>query len=168
MMVKTKHTARKYVRGTSIRASRRGGSDDSQEEQRPCKHAGKRPVIEESSSTESADYEEEMEDEERGVQVVFLSAPVVLEGPPICLLLLPISRMQMVVTYPLRLLNLMCVSSRISPKCPSLHILSSDMMLINLRWLKTLWINSAAQMFRQISTPMLSSQGVSLCTTSLT
>ena len=138
MMVKTKHTARKYVRGTSIRASRRGGSNDSQEEQRPCKHAGKRPVIEESSSTESADYEEEMEDEERGVQVVFLSAPVVLEGPPTCLLLLPISRMTMVATFLLKLLNCMDVFSRTSPKCPSQHILSSGVMLINSRWFKTL------------------------------
>ena len=63
-----------------ISASRRGGSDDSQEELHPRKHARKRPVIEESSSAEGFDYEEEMEEEERGVQVTFRPAPRFSKG----------------------------------------------------------------------------------------
>ena len=51
-----------------ISASRRGGSDDSQEELRPRKHAGKCAVISESSS-EGSDYEEEMEEDEKLVRV---------------------------------------------------------------------------------------------------
>ena len=58
-----------------VLASRRDASDDSQENQRPCKRGGKRPVIEESSSSEGPNYEEEMEFEERGVHMVVSTRP---------------------------------------------------------------------------------------------
>ena len=51
-------------------ASRRGGSDDSQERLRPRKQAGKQPVYEDTSSPEGSYYEEEMEYEERAEDVV--------------------------------------------------------------------------------------------------
>ncbi|KAM3212686.1 hypothetical protein ACQJBY_065625 [Aegilops geniculata] len=167
-MVKTKHTAHKNRGGAFARASHRGGSDDSQEHQRPRKHAGKRPVIEESSSSEGSDYEEEMEYEERGVHVVVLSRPrgsrraTYMPAPP------PDQPNVDGHHIPLEALNFMGVSSRISPKCPSLHNLSSGATLINSKWFKTLWIIIFAPMFRQTSTPLLSSQRDSLCTTSLT
>ena len=53
----------------SFSAPRRGGSDDSQERQRPRKRADKRPVYEGSPSPEASDYEEEMEYEERAEYV---------------------------------------------------------------------------------------------------
>ncbi|KAM3353000.1 hypothetical protein ACQJBY_024275 [Aegilops geniculata] len=136
-MPRMKHTSHKSSRGVSARASRRGRSDDSQEHQRPFKRAGnvfwsRTLLLRALTMKRTCNMKSALS------MWLFQSVLQVLRGPPTRLLFLRFSQMRMVVAYLLRLLNFMGVSSRISPKCPSMHILSSVMMLINSRWFKTL------------------------------
>ena len=58
----SKHSARKQVTGGPARPSRHGGSDDSQEKDRPRKRAARPPSSSSDSSSEGSDFEDELEE----------------------------------------------------------------------------------------------------------
>ena len=90
-MPRTKHSARKQVTGGPSRPSRCGGSDDSQERDRPRKRAAHPHSSPSDSSSEESDYEDELEDLEQPEYVAIRTTSHPsreLVGPPSSLLLL--------------------------------------------------------------------------------